>query len=123
MDGMAQGQPELPWSGTRHDTPGATMLTWKVWTDDDTPSLRAPKSIQPVILHLLASHEYLVIQVWDAVNAAPAPRPHAIDAENGRGLEIVTMLAHESGFYHPAGGGTTVWAALETSAALPPRTR
>ena len=75
-------------------------------------AVRPQSEIQPIALHLLASHEYLVIQVWDALSAAPVPRPHAIDAGTGRGLEIVGLLSDRLGFYHPAGGGKTVWAAL-----------
>jgi anti-sigma regulatory factor (Ser/Thr protein kinase) len=76
--------------------------------------------IQPIIIYLQASHEYLMIQVWDALPVAPAPRPHAIDSEAGRGLEIVSMLSDRWGFYHPIGGGKVVWAALITGIA--PRT-
>ena len=73
--------------------------------------------IQPITLRLQAGDEYLMIQVWDALSAAPAPRPHALDAEAGRGLEIVALLTDRWGFYHPAGGGKVVWAALITGAA------
>ena len=44
-------------------------------------------------------------------------RPHTIDAEAGRGLEIVTLLSDRWGFYHPVGGGKVVWAALVTGTA------
>jgi hypothetical protein len=71
-------------------------------------------NIEPVVLHLQASDEYLVVQVWDALPAAPAPRPHAIDSETGRGLEIVSLLSDRWGFYHPPDGGKLVWAALIT---------
>ena len=74
-------------------------------------------NIEPIILNLRASDEYLVVQVWDALSAAPAPRPHAIDSETGRGLEIVSLLSDRWGFYHPAGGGKLVWAALATGTA------
>jgi len=74
-------------------------------------------NIEPIILNLRASDEYLMIQVWDALSAAPAPRPHAIDSETGRGLEIVSLLSDRWGFYHPAGGGKLVWAALVTGTA------
>ena len=80
-----------------------------------TNALKAAQAlpeIQPITLHLLASHEYLLIQVWDALSAPPALRPHPIDAGTGRGLEIVGLLSDRWGFYHPAGGGKTVWAAL-----------
>lgn len=73
--------------------------------------------IQPIILYLQASRDYLMIQVWDALPAAPAPQPHAIDSETGRGLEIVALLSDRWGFYHPAGGGKVVWAALVTGTA------
>lgn len=85
-----------------------------------TNALKAARplpDVQPIILHLQASDEYLMIQVWDALPAGPAPRPHAIDAETGRGLEIVTLLSDRWGFYHPAGGGKVVWAALITGTA------
>lgn len=72
---------------------------------------------RPISLHLLASRQHLMIQVWDALSAPPDPRPHAIDAETGRGLEIVSLLSERWGFYHPVGGGKTVWAALEIPAA------
>ena len=64
----------------------------------------------------LASHEYLMIQVWDALPAAPTPKPHAVDSETGRGLEIVSLLADRWGYYHPPDGGKVVWAALVTGA-------
>jgi hypothetical protein len=66
---------------------------------------------------LQASDEYLMIQVWDALSAAPTPRPHVIDSETGRGLEIVSLLSERWGFYHPVGGGKVVWAALVTGTA------
>jgi hypothetical protein len=80
-------------------------------------AVRPLPDIQPITLHLQASDEYLMIQVWDALAAAPTPRPHAIDSETGRGLEIVALLSHRWGFYHPADGGKVVWAALITGTA------
>jgi anti-sigma regulatory factor (Ser/Thr protein kinase) len=75
------------------------------WAVDGTP---------PFTLSLQASRERLVIQVWDALSAMPDPRPHAIDAETGRGLEIVGMISHHWGFYqHPEFGGKVVWAVIE----------
>ena len=74
------------------------------------------RDIQPITLHLQASHEHLLIQVWDALPAAPAARPHPIDAETGRGLEIVSLLGERWVFYHPVGGGKVVWPPLKISA-------
>ena len=85
-----------------------------------TNALKASWSVNdstPIVLHLLASHECLTIQVWDYVPTAPDPRPHTIDAETGRGLEIVSLLSDRWGFYHPDTGGKIVWAALEISTA------
>jgi len=105
--------------GLAHLADDAELIVSELMTNA-LKAARVQHSIQPIILHLLASREYLMIQVWDALTAAPAPRPHAIDAETGRGLEIVTMLADKLGFYHPASGGKTVWAALHIST-TPPR--
>jgi hypothetical protein len=85
-----------------------------------TNALKASWSFQeapPIALGLLANHEYLLIQVWDALSAPPAHRPHAIDAEGGRGLEIVSLLSDRWGFYHPDSGGKIVWAAIDVSTA------
>ena len=83
-----------------------------------TNALQASSSLtdtQPIVLHLLANDERLIIQVWDAPPTAPTPHPHALDAETGRGLEIVSLLSDRWGFYRPRGGGKTVWAAVSVS--------
>jgi hypothetical protein len=72
---------------------------------------------KPIVLHLQATSECLTIQVWDSLPAAPEPRPHTIDAETGRGLEIVSLLSHRWGFYHPDTGGKILWAALDIGTA------
>jgi anti-sigma regulatory factor (Ser/Thr protein kinase) len=76
------------------------------WSLKDTP---------PIALRLLANREHLMIQAWDALSAPPDPRPHEIDAEGGRGLEIVSLLSDRWGFYHPDSGGKVVWAVIEIS--------
>lgn len=73
----------------------------------------------PIRLRLLASRELLMIEVWDAQPAPPTPQPHEIDAEGGRGLEIVALLSRQWGCYHPASGGKAVWATLTTTPASP----
>lgn len=70
---------------------------------------------QPIVVGLLASHECLIVQVWDALPAAPDLRPHAPDAETGRGLEIVSLLSDSWGFYGHRGGGKVVWAAIRAN--------
>jgi anti-sigma regulatory factor (Ser/Thr protein kinase) len=81
-----------------------------------TNALKASWSLtdpQPIVLQLLANHERLTIQVWDALPVAPDPQSHAIDAETGRGLEIVSLLSDRWGFHHPNSGGKIVWATVE----------
>jgi len=99
-----------------HVTEDAELIVSELMTNA-LKAARPLPDIQPITLYLQASDEYLMIQVWDALSAAPTPRPHAIDAETGRGLEIVALLSDRWGFYHPAGGGKVVWAALITGAA------
>jgi anti-sigma regulatory factor (Ser/Thr protein kinase) len=66
----------------------------------------------PVTVCLRASSERLLIEVWDALQAAPAPCPHAIGADRGYGLGIVATLSRDWGYYPGGGGGKTVWAEL-----------
>jgi len=102
--------------GLGHVAEDAELIVSELMTN----ALNAAKSrqdCQPITLRLLASREYLLIQVWDAFTAAPALRPHAIDSETGRGLEIVSLLCDRWGYYHPAEGGKVTWAALVTRAA------
>jgi anti-sigma regulatory factor (Ser/Thr protein kinase) len=98
-----------------HVANDAELIVSELMTNALTAAGPLP-NIEPVVLHLQASDEYLVIQVWDALPTAPAPRPHAIDSETGRGLEIVSLLSDRWGFYRPAEGGKLVWAALVTGA-------
>jgi len=80
-----------------------------------TNALNASSSLtesQPIVVDILASHECLIVQVWDASVAAPDLRPHAPDAETGRGLQIVSLLSDRWGFYRPRDGGKIVWAVI-----------
>jgi anti-sigma regulatory factor (Ser/Thr protein kinase) len=94
-----------------HVTDEAELIVSELTTNALQASLSSTET-HPIVLRLLASHECLVIQVWDALPTAPDPRPHASDAESGRGLEIVSLLSDRWGFYRPHGGGKTVWAAI-----------
>lgn len=83
-----------------------------------TNALQASLSLaepQPIAVDLLASHDRLIVQVWDALPMAPDVRPHAPDAETGRGLRIVTALSDCWGFYRPRTGGKIVWAAVKVN--------
>jgi len=101
---------------------------WRYVTQ--TAGLLAARSLRPraaLAQARRAGHAYLIIDGTsvpiDRVaqtgrsTAAPAPRPHALDAETGRGLEIVALLTDQWGFYHPTDGGKVVWAALVTGTA------
>jgi anti-sigma regulatory factor (Ser/Thr protein kinase) len=101
--------------GLAHVADDAELIVSELMTNA-LNAAKSPPECHPITLRLLASREYLVIQVWDALTAAPAPRPHAIDSETGRGLEIVSLLCDRWGYYHPAEGGKVTWAALVTGA-------
>jgi len=80
-----------------------------------TNALKASWSLHgtpPITVRLRAKWESLVIEVWDALPAPPQSQPHGIDADSGRGLEIVAMLSENWGYYHPEIGGKVVWAAI-----------
>jgi hypothetical protein len=66
----------------------------------------------PVALSLRSDGHALIIEVWDSLIKAPRLEPHAIDAESGRGLELVSRLSVRWGVYHPGSGGKVVWALL-----------
>ena len=85
-----------------------------------TNAVKASTSLaetQPIAVNLLASHDWLIVQVWDALPAAPTLRTHAPDAETGRGLQIVSVLSDRWGFYRPRTGGKAVWAAIRATRA------
>jgi hypothetical protein len=52
--------------------------------------------------------------IWDATEPAPVRRVTTLDAEHGRGLDIVDALSARWGTYYPDGhpGGKIVWAAM-----------
>jgi anti-sigma regulatory factor (Ser/Thr protein kinase) len=70
---------------------------------------------QPVALFLRSDGHTLIIEVWDSLTKSPRPEPHAIDAESGRGLELVSSLSARWGVHHPGSGGKVVWALLTTA--------
>jgi anti-sigma regulatory factor (Ser/Thr protein kinase) len=71
--------------------------------------------VLPVLMRLRADDETLIAKLWDAAPAPPEPRPHAIDAQGGRGLEIVSLLSETWGYYLE-NGGKVVWALLHAEA-------
>jgi anti-sigma regulatory factor (Ser/Thr protein kinase) len=102
--------------GLAHIADDAELIVSELMTNA-LNATKLPHGGLPITLQLLVSCDYLLIQVWDALSAAPTPRPHAIDSETGRGLEIVSLLTDQWGYYLSAEGGKAVWAALIIGAA------
>lgn len=64
-----------------------------------------------VTLRLTAEPAHVRIDVSDDSPQLPQPEPHALDADSGRGFEIVSMLSSNIGVIpDPYGSGKTVWA-------------
>jgi anti-sigma regulatory factor (Ser/Thr protein kinase) len=66
-------------------------------------------ALGPVTMRLRANSDSLLIEVQDELPAFPEPHSHAVDAECGRGLTIVSALSRAWGYY-PERYGKTVWA-------------
>ena len=65
----------------------------------------------PVRLELQAAPDRVTVAVADGSPGHPRPRNAADDAEGGRGLPMIDLLAAETGV-RPNPPGKTVWAAL-----------
>ena len=71
----------------------------------------------PVRIEIDTTDDSVVVLVEDASPAKPSPRKADDDAEGGRGLLLVEMLARETGV-RPSPPGKAVWA--EVRRAVPP---
>jgi hypothetical protein len=89
----------------------AELIVSELTTNALNASISLTKS-EPIMVDLLASHECLLVQVWDALLQAPELQPHSADADAGRGLQIVSLLSDRWGFYRPRDGGKIVWAVI-----------
>jgi anti-sigma regulatory factor (Ser/Thr protein kinase) len=66
-----------------------------------------------VALRLSATHDQMLVEVWDDVGIAPHLRATRLYDESGRGLALVDALAQAWGHYIPqVGNGKVVWATL-----------
>ena len=65
----------------------------------------------PVTVAVSADDRTVTVSVVDADPAAPVPREAGADAESGRGLLLIDLLAAEHGVT-PEPPGKAVWAAL-----------
>jgi hypothetical protein len=100
------------------------LLEWNLGTLTDdaelivseltTNAIRATS--QPVALFLRSDGNALLIEVWDTLAEAFRAETHAIDAESGRGLKLVSILSARWGAFQPESGGKVVWALLPAAA-------
>lgn len=70
----------------------------------------------PIRLWLFSDRKQVLIQVWDASDLVPQPQPQheELDAENGRGLLLVTCLSTAWGIYHiEQSSGKIIWATVD----------
>lgn len=73
-----------------------------------------------ITVSLKRENTHVGLAVWDASDDVPALKHGSVDAENGRGLEIVEALAQHWGFYQVY-QGKVVWAELAIPYPLPRR--
>ncbi len=73
----------------------------------------------PVRLEVLADDDVVRIAVDDGEAGLPRPRTADDDAEGGRGMALVDLLAREHGV-RPHPPGKTVWASVTRSGGPPP---
>ena len=67
----------------------------------------------PVSMRLRLTRRRLLVEVRDAQSALPRRQPLSADAEHGRGLHMVAVLAASWGVRPLEGRGKAVWAALD----------
>jgi anti-sigma regulatory factor (Ser/Thr protein kinase) len=65
----------------------------------------------PLELEIEAGEDTVTVAVGDGSPGRPVPREAPDDAEGGRGLSLIDLLAAETGV-RPSPPGKTVWAAL-----------
>lgn len=63
-------------------------------------------------IQLRAVNASLYVDVWDRTEATPVRKNPAFDAESGRGLLLVDLLAKQWNIFRPKVGGKVVWAEL-----------
>jgi len=69
------------------------------------------EGVPTVRFWLAADREKVLIQVWDGCHWKPERREPALEAESGRGLQLVEALSSEWGTFVPNGwNGKVVWA-------------
>jgi anti-sigma regulatory factor (Ser/Thr protein kinase) len=103
--------------GLAHVSPAAELVLSELVTNALQATWRLGMHT-PVSVRLLADHSWLVVEVWDGVQAAPVLREpdtaNELDGDeadgHGNGLMIVATMCHRWGFFRRPEGGKVVYA-------------
>jgi anti-sigma regulatory factor (Ser/Thr protein kinase) len=88
----------------------AQGLTASRYNDHWTPGT------PPIRLWLQSDGEQVLVQIWDGNSCVPKAQVEELDAENGRGLLLVTQLSSYWNAYTPErSSGKVVWAVIATN--------
>lgn len=68
--------------------------------------------VNRVVLRLRLESTELVISVWDGDPDPPSPKPCDVEAETGRGLQLVQGMSARWGWYPAYPGGKVTWATV-----------
>jgi anti-sigma regulatory factor (Ser/Thr protein kinase) len=100
-----------------HLADDAEMLVSELLTNGVKAS-RSPQGAGLVVLRLLASHERLLIEVWDQNPDDPQPRPADYESESGRGFAVIEAISDRWGFRRDSATLKVVWCELKISGCL-----
>lgn len=119
------GDPDAPARGRHAVT--AVLDSWGCDTDTRDNLLLVVSELvtnavvhgaEPIVVTMVRAPERIRVEVTDgADDSSPHTNRAAADAENGRGLSVVTRLATAWGWRASPGHGKTVWAELPLPAA------
>ncbi|WP_063793238.1 ATP-binding protein [Frankia sp. R43] len=108
-----------------------TLLTTELVTNALAASLHGDDDLtSQIAMRLTYSDHHVIVEVWDGGPGHPTRRATGLDAEDGRGLHLITSLTPRTGYYQarvhtPDGShqerGKVVWAALPHHTPLPHR--
>jgi anti-sigma regulatory factor (Ser/Thr protein kinase) len=102
------------WGLTRAADDAELLISELVTNAVAAPQPAGQLSPSPVRLWLLADRARVLLLVWDASPAPPAPVKAGKDAESGRGLLLVDAISQRWDWYFPQRmGGKVVWAELD----------
>jgi anti-sigma regulatory factor (Ser/Thr protein kinase) len=72
--------------------------------------------LQLIGIRLLAFDDSLVVEVWDTSPRLPKLIEPSLEAEHGRGLQMVDSLSLRWGYYHARISGKVVWCQVALNA-------